>query len=420
MKKFVALLVTALMVASTLTVFRANAQEFQRWNPFEGWTGDDFYEYFEGAGPRARDMPTFNEFFPPFDLEGITVSISHLGWPEEFANEALRDERIAWTRFVEMKYNITLHFVPEIHTIEEAQRSEQVIASVMAGDPMVDIFFVQNVVSAQAFQPLVNAGVLRPDCGWIAENIPPNWYAGWGEADGQIFGLEPNFVHQPNNMMLYNREMILRAGMEYTPSEMFRQGRWGYEDFIDYLLELDMMLPYGVHPIGIQLEHFLRALVFANGWQVVDPATNLPTYLDERYIEPVRLLQTLFSLGLMPTPVLNADDVWIGGTEATHANFVNGNIAIGWGERWQWAGVGANIDFGIVGFPWGPNVAWPESDYWRDLAYEGYTTRLFTAWKVVLLDSAPAGLTWEIAAGIIYSVSQPTEQAIPTPYPLPT
>jgi hypothetical protein len=95
--------------------------------------------------------------------------------------------------------------------------------------------------------------------------------------------------------------------------------------------------------------------------------------------------------------------VWTLPVPATATQFQNGNAGMSIYQRWQFAAVSEHVEFGVVPFPWGSNVQWPESGNWQDLSEEGYTSWILDANIFAVIQGSPEGLTHEIAAGIAHS-----------------
>jgi len=387
-KKLAALVIAMIMALSTFTVFAAEVGEV--WDPF----GPD-WEPFDSI------MLELNELFPPVNLGGITLRI-HAPNPENIMdNDALREERMAFRDFTEQKYNITLEF-DAIAGIEWGEVPTQIIASVAAGDPIVHLFRMTNADTW--FPQLVAAGVLRPDDGWIEETLPgDDWWRFVAERDGVIWGHESEFPFAANHSLIYNREMVLRAGMEYTPSEMFMMGRWSYDEFYEYMAELRDLLPEGVYPVGVVSDWFFRGLVFANDGFIRCPDTLLPNFIEDEVLEAVRFMTRLVQSGIMAPPVLNPDTgVWAA-TAGVDGMFHQERSAMAIRQRWQFPETSQFFEFGVVGFPWGSNIEWPESDDFRDLAEQGYRTFMWTANLMTTIVGTPDIVTTDIAAGIVWS-----------------
>jgi hypothetical protein len=197
-----------------------------------------------------------------------------------------------------------------------------------------------------------------------------------------------------------------------TPSEMFVAGRWNHDEFYNYLSTLATLLPEGVLPMGVHPDQFIRGLAFANGGYVKNPATRVPGYLNEPFLESGRLLQRLIHSGLTQGPGFAPpeEDGGVGAWSFGAAHFPGvvpqfneGNLAMTILQRWQFYGTSAHVEFGIIPFPWGSNVQFPTSGNWQDLRDYGYNSFVLDANLLLLVEGTPAVVTHDIAQRIIFS-----------------
>jgi len=249
------------------------------------------------------DLDGFLDYhFPATDLGGITLrwvgfgNVNH----DNPVYAARYQER---ARRVEERFNVNLEFIEDdnITAIAGAWGDvpDVIMASVAAGDPIAHIFRGNAAYWAPA---LANGGYLRNIDAYVRQNFPTSWYDFVGQAsDGTVYG----FMNGPGyawNIMLYNRDMIRAAGMDMTPSEMFMAGRWSLDDFYDYLVELNQLLPDDVTPLGIHNTWWKRMASYANGGYLLNPRTSVPGLLHEATLEPLHMLQRLVAEGLHLQP----------------------------------------------------------------------------------------------------------------------
>jgi len=371
--------------------------EVTGWNPFPDGFPAEWYE-----NDWAERFHLFNDHFTPEDLGGITVRINQ-GNPEDIEDEAAREEMMARRDWVEQSFNITLEFNFVEALFEWAEVPEQVIASVAANDPVVHAFRGTN--STLWLPAMARAGILVPDDGWIRETFPPNWWAVAGEFEGTIYGFESQFPYAANMGLLYNRVMIQQAGMEYTPSEMFMQGRWSHEDFYEYMSLLNERLPADVVPLASPFNQLGMGFAFANGTSIKNPTTNLPVYLEEPFLEVVRFMQRLATSGIMAPPGFDAEEeVWSQLADffpPAVPRFQQGGSAMSINQRFQFYASSAYVEHGFVPYPWGSNVQWPASGDWRDLADNGYSSFFNAANMFTIVRGSP--VNHQQAASIVFS-----------------
>ncbi|MBQ4227474.1 MAG: extracellular solute-binding protein, partial [Clostridia bacterium] len=183
--------------------------------------------------------------------------------------------------------------------------------------------------------------------------------------------------YQGTEGLVYNRAMIEEAGMEYTPTEMFMQAKWSYNDFYDYMVELQSKLPEGTWAFFIDPNYWNIFASAANGTAAVSNDLEL-TMTSEPYIETMEFLQKLWNAGVCRMPNVTESggyDNW--GTPA--ATFDKGvEVAMTHRAGWQYGGLNNNgIDWGFVPYPWGSNVT---------LGVEGDYTTLSDTYKAAFYD----------------------------------
>jgi len=362
-----------------------------------------------------------DEHFPGTDLGGAVVRVNGLGDPgsdDPFIMQ--RDaESIA---YVEQKFNITLE-LGALAGVDWNDVPDFIIASVAAGDPALHIFAGAN--AAYWFPPLANQGILVEGGPWVANNFPESWWRFHSEFQGRIYG----FARGPDSawsILGYNRDLIRAVGMEYTPSEMFVQGRWSLNDFYLYLNQLNTLLPPDVTPIGLHVTNWQRGAAFANGGYFKNPVTNAPGYLEEAFLEPARIMQSLIqnNIHTMPGFITEEEGGPPGGQWAFGAAmgdmmgmFRNGELAMTFVNSWNFYDLSAHIEFGVVPFPWGSNVTFPDTGDWRDLkrfnagVYSSFSNDASTT---LLIRGAPAGLDHEVMANIVFSFDTGAGEALIT------
>ncbi len=189
--------------------------------------------------------------------------------------------------------------------------------------------------------------------------------------------------------LIYNRKMIKDAGMTKTPSEMFQEGNWTYDDFYNYCVELKSKLKEDEYPFFIDPYYWSLFAVAANGENLIDPSGNL-NYLKEPVIESMEFLQKLFDANLVRSPNINDagnPDYW--GTPGV--TFEEGKeVVMTHRAAWQMEGLVDKLDFGFVPYPWGSNVTigtTGNKDSYKTLS-DNYKSSFFDAQTKVLLNGA--------------------------------
>lgn len=315
---------------------------------------EDQEEQSEGDDAEAEEDP-----FPGADLGGVTIKLWDVPNPEEVdeAQKEMWEERLA---NVEEKFNCKLDF-SGLDGVEWNDVPEAIITSVAAGDPVIDFggmsrYYLNDLVVNDAIHDLTEEVENY--------NFPKQYYEGFCQWKDTTYGFFRSPV-LPWDALVYNRDMIKDAGMEKTPGEMFKEGKWSYDDFYDYCRELDSKLPEGVNTFGIHALHWARSAGFANGASMMDPETYIPTYTSQEFYDAVELLQKMVLEGIaVAPPEVEREDGTTGyDWNVVQEGFEEEKLAMTFSEEWNFEGYAAQFDFGIVPPPWGPNVTIQDNDY---------------------------------------------------------
>ncbi|MCL2015945.1 MAG: extracellular solute-binding protein [Defluviitaleaceae bacterium] len=376
-------------------------------------TGDSAAEPATEIPEMTEEERLIAEHFPGTDLGGVTVRIStgsgiYSPEDENPVNAALA---VARRDYVEEKFNITLELV-ELSGIDWNAVPNHITASLAAGDPMLHIFGAANAGSW--LPPMANQGILVEGGQWIVENFPPSWWQYHSEHLGRIYGFMTT-ADYAWDILAFNTQLVLQAGMDRTPQEMFMAGEWHLDDFYAYLSLLNSLLPPDIITIGMSATNWQRGAAFANGGYFKHPRTHVPGYLNEAFLQPARTLQQLIASGIHMQPVFLPEEesaisggIWSFGAEmgSPIGEFLDGNMAMVLANTWHFGEIAANFEFGIVPFPWGDNVTFPASGDWRDLRIENPAYNSFSndASTNLLIQGAPAGLNHEVMTNIIFSL----------------
>ena len=365
------------------------------------------------GGPDFSDLEAWLDYhFPATDLGGITLRVNGFGNPyhENPVYAARYQER---RERVERRFNVNLEFLEDIVAVAGAWGDvpDVIMASVAAGDPLVHLF---RGNTGYWFPSLANGGYLVNMDAYVRANFPSNYYYSVGEAgDGTIYGFS-NTPPYAWNVMVYNRDMIRAIGMEYTPSEMFMAGRWSLDDFYEYLVELNRLLPAETIPLGMHPQWWWRMATYANGGYILNPRTSAPGLLLDETLEPLDFLQRLVQDGLFQQPTFFSEedgssipggnwswgDQFIGGSWGDL--FREGRFAISNSAPWGFEDLGTHFEFGIIPPPWGSNVTFPGD--WRDLkTHTPYKSVFNDATTAMMVRGTPEIVTPEVFVNILYT-----------------
>ena len=364
-----------------------------------------------------EDMMGFLDYhFPATDLGGITLRWVGFGNPYD-DNEVYAARASERRARVEERFNVTLEFIENDDIVAIAggwgDVPDVMMASVAAGNPIAHLF---RGNAGYWFPTLANNGYLVSMDSALRTRLPWSFFEYFGEStDGIAYG----FNYQPAyswNIMTYNRDMLRRVGMEMMPSDMFREGRWSLDDFYEYLVELNALLPDDVYALGIHQSWWKRMAVFANGGYIVNPRTRVPGLLMEETLEPLVFLQRLVQEGLFiqpgwipadadPPPAIEGGfwswgPAMIGGSHTDL--FADERSAIASLAPWDFGWVGERFEFGIVPPPWGSNVTFPGD--WRDLkTHTPYKSQFNDATANMIIRGTPDVVTPDVFINMIFT-----------------
>ena len=170
-------------------------------------------------------------------------------------------------------------------------------------------------------------------------------------------------------VLCYNREYLKEVGMQKTPGDLFKEGKWSYADAKDYFTELQSKLPEGSYAIAVECYNYAFMAGGTNGVMGISPNGDINLY-DEKYITALNYYKELMDAGVAApitgytegpdNTIVTADDASMFGSILDLCGYAGANThVIGNVQNWQHvdpAGdkMGRTVDWGIVPYPWGP------------------------------------------------------------------
>lgn len=313
----------------------------------------------------VKDIPTSSETtapadpFPGADLKGVTIKVQGLQNPET-ADEAKKDMWRQRKEEVEKKFNCKLQF-DATNGIDWNDVPAKLVASVASGDPLFDV----GNVSRYYISEMVNGNSIMDLSKPVTDyKFPKAYYEDMSQYQGKIIGFlsDPSFTF---NVMVYNRDLIKQAGMEKLPEEMFKEGKWSYDDFYNYLTQLRSKLPKEVNMLGMHALTWAEMVGYANGGYLLNPKTYIPEYNKEPMIQSVQFLQKLVQnkLAVNATQITRDDGTTGYDWNKVMEGNMDGKLVFWSGATWEFAGYTAKFDWGIVPPPYGPQVTVKDNDY---------------------------------------------------------
>jgi maltose-binding protein MalE len=308
-----------------------------------------------------------------WDLGGITLRVfptDHFPNPET-ADEAQREELRERRANVEEFFNVTLDF-GALAGVQYNDVPTVIAQSVAAKTHVVDVGNVNTYYMSQ----LVNAGALVDISDYARANIPDLYWKNVGELGGKVYAFSDS-IPKGFQAIKFNRELIEAAGMRLDPGEMFRAGRWSFDDFMKYCQELRSKLPSDVNVIGMHPMHWLRLTTYSNGTYIIDPSTYIPNYTSDDFMESLNFFRDLIDEGVWQAPTYTAaeDGTQLANYDSTGGGFGEGKVVMTLGQTWEFdAHNEAGMNWGIVPPPWGPNATLRTRGNYTTLSdeYSGY------------------------------------------------
>lgn len=255
---------------------------------------------------------------------------------------------------IEQKYNCKIEYA-KLNT-DGYDELSAVLTPMTNGEAHADIFCGREfvMIGLRDYLADISADVDKLEIG--------NLYTEAASWNGKVYGWTYDNLGS-SYVLVYSREYLKHIGMEKTPTDMFVEGKWDYESCRTYLNELKGKLPDGTYPIAVHSNHWVSMAPAANGVVSIDSQGGI-NLAAEPYIQAMEFYTSLIDAGLAPESTdvkieenggINANQPYgIGGMSGkTDAN----QFVITMVEAWQYKDVlEGKGDWGIVPFPWGPQV----------------------------------------------------------------
>lgn len=322
-----------------------------------------------------------------YDFGGATVRVSggiFGDLNEENSANASYVTKWDMAHQVEQKYNIKFEYT-KLEGDDGYTTMDAILAGITNGEAYADIFCQGDdiVVGLRDYLADITDSVDELQIGSI--------YKEAGTWAGHTYGWTYDNMGSVY-VMVYSRDYLASIGMDTTPTDMFEQGKWSYDDCIEYLTELKSKLPDGTYPIGVHTNHWVSMAPAANGVVSVDSEGGIHL-ADEAYCSALDFYKQLLQLGLA-YPITDVEIVEGGGISTNQTYSLStlsavgnpGTHVISMAEAWQMEGLQSSLgDWGIVPWPWDPNFVTCDGDY-KTLS-ENYKTAQ-SIWTDVLVPKA--------------------------------
>ena len=327
-----------------------------------------------------------------YDFGGVTIKCYGSVWN----NLDTEDEDSIYLeakQYVEEKYNVKLEKAA-MEGYDGYNDDDLLIASVAAEDPVADII----TLNPESLVACYMSGILFDETDYLDELQVGSIYSDAGTWQGRCYAVSYDNLGDAW-VLAYDRDYLKTIGMEKTPTEMFMEGKWDYENFKEYLVEMKSKLPEGVYPIGQYPYHWMAMAAGANGKALVDSDGNL-NMADDEVVEAMSFYQELENEGLAYPMSYITDDEG-NQTRDIAYQFSDERIVLARVECWELGGLSENTNFGIVYWPWGSAVTC-DGDYTTLSDNYKVNTVYYGADAVVDLSCEKLGIPGNVMHQIIY------------------
>lgn len=288
-----------------------------------------------------------------YDLKGHTVKVRLWDLPNPYDDETEEVKKAEWLpRFEEIKkkYNVNFEFYKSASEYDDMPA--EWIKSVSSGSPA---WHITNNLSVMWLPKLVLNNALVDISKAIENYKMPEEFKNVGKFKDGCYGYITGYPGPET--LVFNRKMIMEAGMEKDPMEMFLAGKWDYENFVKYMTELQSKLPEGSYAMFMDPMYWGLFAPPANGRALAVRPDYTVGITDEKFIDAIETLEKLQAAGCLRPANKNEEgknDYW--GTPS--ATFDKGiEVAMTHRAVWQYGALNENkLDWGIVPYPWGKEV----------------------------------------------------------------
>ncbi|MFD0619712.1 ABC transporter substrate-binding protein [Paenibacillus sp. GCM10027629] len=315
--------------------------------PADQAKGNDNKPAVENKQPDPQPEPPKEEVI---DMKNKPIRVMSWGVPFGEAGSELGEKKIALEKEMSAKYNTKFEHVQATWN----DIGDKVVTSVMAGEPIADIFLIET---NRAIPAMVKNDMLTPISDFLDVN-DPKWPAKMKEIggyNGKAYGFTTSLGG--GSGIYYNRGLIKKEGLE-DPQELMEKGQWNWESFLNIAKTVTkdtngdgQLDQYGV---ALDANSFVRALIASNGSDITKVVDGKVVYDGENpgAMEALHFFNDLYQVHKVVKP--NKDGNW----DDYINSFNKGNIAMRYGEFWEGEGIKNSIgdDYGFIFYPKGPKA----------------------------------------------------------------
>ncbi|MCU6711137.1 extracellular solute-binding protein [Paenibacillus sp. J5C_2022] len=284
------------------------------------------------------------------DMSGKPIRVVSWGYAGGEEGTDQGEKKIAMEKEMAEKHNTKFQF--DIIPWDGIQ--DKVTASIIAGEPIADVFMLDRY---RAFPAMVENDMLMP-LSDIVDLTDPKWHGRLKEIGGYndtVYGFATDFGG--GGGIYYNRAILAKEGLT-DPQELHEQGMWNWDAFLDIAKKTTkdtngdgQLDQYGV---SINSVNFVRAFISSNDTDLTKMDNGKMVYDGDNpnAMEALHFFNDLYHVHKVVKP--NQSGSW----DDYITSFNEGNIAMRYGEGWEGGGIQEALgkDYGFVYIPKGPKA----------------------------------------------------------------
>lgn len=373
MRKKLATKICAIAMTATMVASLAGCGNDPAGTPSGSGSSGEGSNQGSEENPGGQDTPDDSqEEEVKYDFGGAVVRVQ--GGPFDDLNEDNKlddqgQEKAGYTKKrdfadqIEKKYNIKIEYAPL--TISDGYNDITAVVTPMTqGTAHADIFCGREsiLIGAREYLADITDTVDQLEVG--------STYIESGTFNGRVLGWTYDNMGS-GYVLVYSRAYLDDLKVEKTPTDMFMEGKWDYDSCRQYLTDLKAKLPEGTYPISVHPNHWSSMGPAANGVIRVDSNANV-NFLEPGYISAMEFYRSLVVdqlagqteiLEIAENGGINLDIPYGVGNMSGMAGEGNGYV-LTMAEAWEYENVLKKTgDWGIVPFPWDPDLVSCPGDY---------------------------------------------------------
>ena len=154
----------------------------------------------------------------------------------------------------------------------------------------------------------------------------------------------------------FNLGMLEKYKIE-NPAKLFNEGKWTYDDFLDWALSAQALLPEGCYVLSGQVGKYFQGMVNASGIRIANVTTLELQYKHKFEVDAISILNQLFVGGAYDPTSNNSSDVADTFEQGKALMHCGGFWFVKSSTRYSSDMWGDDTRYGYVPFPYHPNIS---------------------------------------------------------------